>query len=369
MLDNGHSHEQEATPPAVEILEELSPEEQVVALQSLGAGVLSALRCACRYVREYHELVEEDVVDRPELAAYLRRAQEVLKRADRWTGVFDETLPALADYDELDLHILVNGVVKRCQSVAGAPDGVTFECPDKTPALVRGNLFQLQDLLIRLLSMHLPRAGSITVSLVKVPLNQHFLRSVRSPCASGDYAIIAFMLDAPFQTASAEGFLDALVQADVSGGAPEDEALQSRMLPLYGIVKMHGGELLVNRRDARFAALAIILPASRPREEMQAPHNLPSPVSKGDETILLVDDDPDFLDMVMPEMSGSEAFYKLRDIDPGVKVLLSSGYVGEEQVQSMLGEGADGFLEKPYSMETLAYRMRAILDGAPSRSV
>ena len=41
------------------------------------------------------------------------------------------------------------------------------------------------------------------------------------------------------------------------------------------------------------------------------------------------------LDMVMPELSGHEAFFKLKEIDPKVKVLLSSGYVAEEDAREV----------------------------------
>ena len=53
----------------------------------------------------------------------------------------------------------------------------------------------------------------------------------------------------------------------------------------------------------------------------------------------------------MPVMSGEEAFRELREIDPGVKVLLCSGYTRGSDVDRMLAEGAVGFLEKPFNSE------------------
>jgi CheY-like chemotaxis protein len=69
------------------------------------------------------------------------------------------------------------------------------------------------------------------------------------------------------------------------------------------------------------------------------------------------------LDMVMPELDGHRAFFKLREIDPKTKVLLSSGYVSEDDVQDVLTAGAAGFLRKPYRMVDLARKVRSILDG------
>ena len=53
------------------------------------------------------------------------------------------------------------------------------------------------------------------------------------------------------------------------------------------------------------------------------------------------------LDMVMPGMGGGEVFDRLREIDPGVRVLLSSGYSINGQAQDILDRGCKGFLQKP----------------------
>ena len=68
------------------------------------------------------------------------------------------------------------------------------------------------------------------------------------------------------------------------------------------------------------------------------------------------------LDMIMPKMGGHEAFYQIKAIDPGIHVLLSSGYVDASSVEDLLKNGADGFLEKPHRIKTLATELRRILD-------
>jgi len=54
------------------------------------------------------------------------------------------------------------------------------------------------------------------------------------------------------------------------------------------------------------------------------------------------------LDMVMPVMGGREAFDQLRKLDPSVKVLLSSGFSKEEDLDEMKRNGLCGFIRKPY---------------------
>ena len=56
-------------------------------------------------------------------------------------------------------------------------------------------------------------------------------------------------------------------------------------------------------------------------------------------------------------------FFELKKLDPGVRVLLSSGYVSEEDARDVLDAGAAGFLQKPYRMVDLARRVRAIFDS------
>ena len=69
------------------------------------------------------------------------------------------------------------------------------------------------------------------------------------------------------------------------------------------------------------------------------------------------------LDMIMPKMGGHQAFYQLRTIDPNVIVLLSSGFVSEEEVHDLLQQGACGFLPKPHRLPQVANAIRNILDG------
>ena len=75
------------------------------------------------------------------------------------------------------------------------------------------------------------------------------------------------------------------------------------------------------------------------------------------------------LDMIMPKLGGHGAFYQIREIDPNIKIFLSSGFVAQEAVDDLLANGAAGFLPKPHRIKTLAEELRRILDGkkdAPS---
>ena len=69
------------------------------------------------------------------------------------------------------------------------------------------------------------------------------------------------------------------------------------------------------------------------------------------------------MDMIMPKLGGSQAFGKIREIDPQAKILLSSGFVNEEDIQHLLKQGACGFLSKPHRLPVVVKAIRDALDG------
>ncbi|MGA8018839.1 MAG: hypothetical protein WBV95_11005 [Desulfobacterales bacterium] len=53
----------------------------------------------------------------------------------------------------------------------------------------------------------------------------------------------------------------------------------------------------------------------------------------------------------------------LREIQPDVKVLLSSGYSLGAQAQAILNRGCKGFIQKPFNMNDLSHEIRKIFDN------
>jgi two-component system cell cycle sensor histidine kinase/response regulator CckA len=175
-------------------------------------------------------------------------------------------------------------------------------------------------------------------------------------------------------------------------------------LPMvYGIVKQHGGEVVVHSVPKQGTRVRILLPRA-PEPVASCPPVQPQVHSSpGNETILLAEDDPAVREMtrlilsrrgytvlacpggkealdlgaeqlggvrllvsdvVMPGMNGRELAQRLREGNPGMKVLLISGYTDELSArQGFLEEGIH-FLPKPYSPASLLERVRALLDEA-----
>lgn len=68
------------------------------------------------------------------------------------------------------------------------------------------------------------------------------------------------------------------------------------------------------------------------------------------------------LDIVMPEIGGEEAFRRIKKIKLDVKVLVSSGYDCSGRMPEILKEDGYGFIQKPYSLSELSFKLQAALN-------
>jgi len=68
------------------------------------------------------------------------------------------------------------------------------------------------------------------------------------------------------------------------------------------------------------------------------------------------------LDMIMPGLSGSEVFDHIRELNPSVKVILSSGYSLNDQAQQIMSKGCQGFIQKPFDLTGISRKIREVLE-------
>jgi CheY-like chemotaxis protein len=161
---------------------------------------------------------------------------------------------------------------------------------------------------------------------------------------------------------------------------------------VYGMVQQSGGDLAITSQPGEGATVAMYFPALADDGTAGEPGHAAS------DRVLLVDDEPDLLettgelfrtlgfevlsatsgeealevlkrtpdlqllfsDVMMPGMSGLELARRARAFAPGIKVILASGYVGDNAAKE--GAPLDGFefLPKPYRLSDLVQRLRKI---------
>jgi PAS domain S-box-containing protein len=170
---------------------------------------------------------------------------------------------------------------------------------------------------------------------------------------------------------------------------------------VFGIVKQHDGWIECTSTPGVGTRFDVFLPRFLPQAAATSPSTeINGPARRGHETILLVDDeamirnlgktilqgygyrvhlaedglegvelyrrelgriDLVILDLTMPRLSGQDAFRRLLQIDPSVRVLFASGY-SAEHIDGPIGERALGFVGKPYCPADLAQAVRTVLD-------
>jgi len=166
----------------------------------------------------------------------------------------------------------------------------------------------------------------------------------------------------------------------------------------YGIINNHNGFITVDSEIGKGSTFNIYLPCSDKRIKRSKP--LADKIVKGSGTILLVDDehiildvarkmlqiigydvvtanngkeairvyeenpeDTDLviIDMIMPGLGGGELYDRLTEINPNVKVILSSGYSIDGDAEKILKRGCNGFIQKPFNMKDLSSILSEVL--------
>lgn len=168
---------------------------------------------------------------------------------------------------------------------------------------------------------------------------------------------------------------------------------------VYGIVKGHCGYIDVSSQEGKGSTFLIYLPATE--KKVMNEKELPMGILSGSGTVLIVDDeemilevgrgmleklgykvltaetgkqavetymknpadiDLVVLDLVMPDMSGRETYDHLRKVNPGLRVLLSSGFSMDSVAKEMLDHGCGGFIQKPFLIQELSQELSKVLE-------
>ena len=155
--------------------------------------------------------------------------------------------------------------------------------------------------------------------------------SITCPTPSGNWVQVGCTMD------------DTLIEPKVEKQQERETAVEASREP-EGVILIVDDEAMIRNSVRRLLEKMgyVVLTASSGKEALEI-------LSEKKSEIALV-----ILDLIMPEMDGTETFYALRNIDADVRILLSSGYSKDSKVEKLLKGGATGFVPKPFDLKGLS---------------
>jgi PAS domain S-box-containing protein len=384
--------------------DQLRQSQKMEAVGRLAGGVAHDFNNLLTVITSYSQLVMEDMG-----AADPRRADltEVQKAANGAATLTRQLLAfsrqQVLEPKVIDLDEVVAGAGKMLKRLIGEDiELVTALAPDL--GAVKADPGQIEQVVMNLAVNArdaMPDGGKLTIETSNQELGQEYTEEHRL-VPPGSYVLLSVSdtgtgMDEATQARLFEPFFTTKEQGKGTGLG---------LATVYGIVKQSGGFIWVYSELGQGTTFKVYLP--RVDEAVSAPSAPAAPESlHGTETILLAEDaapvrsvarevlrrhgyrvltaadgrtalelagthpgpiDLLITDVIMPEMSGRQVADRLKERLPKLKVLFVSGYTDDAIVRHGILEPGIAFLQKPFSPESLARKVREVLDApAPSR--
>jgi PAS domain S-box-containing protein len=242
----------------------------------------------------------------------------------------------------------------------------------------------------------MPDGGRLTIETAEVTLDEAYCRT-HVGTRAGDYVtLVVSDTGQGMDRATLEHIFEPFY---TTKGVGEGTGLGLAMV--YGIVRGHNGFITCYSEPGQGSTFTMYLPVVEREAEQKAPVRTGTPVRGGSETILLVDDEDTLrdlgeqlltrfgynvltasdgetaleiyrrkmneidlvvLDLIMPGMGGVRCLDKLLEENPGVKIVVASGYSVDDPTREAIDAGARGFVSKPYDIAEMHSILREVLD-------
>jgi CheY-like chemotaxis protein len=298
----------------------------------------------------------------------------------------------------LDLNETLEGMLKMLRRLIGEDIDLVW-LPGKNLGRVRMDPSQIEQLLANLCVNArdaIYDTGKITVETGAVTFDETYC-AAHVGSVPGEYVLLAVSdngggMDAETLSHLFEPFFTTKAVGKGTGLG---------LATLYGIVKQNNGFIDVCSEPGQGTTFKIYLPRHATGAGRTTKMDVAPPAERGQETILLVEDEPMILDIattmldrqgytvmaaatpgeairlarehageihllmtdvVMPEMNGRDLAKNLLSLYPNLKCLFMSGYTADVIAHhGVLDEGVQ-FIQKPFSVQTLAVKIREVLD-------
>jgi len=382
--------------------DELRQAQKMEAVGRLAGGVAHDFNNLLTVIKGYAELLGNEPAD---TGTYQRNLEQIRKAADRAAALTRQLL-AFSRRQVLALEAVNLGeVVANLQELLQRLLGEDVELVTQYGEIlgqVRADRGQIEQVLMNLAINArdaMPQGGKLVITTDNIDLAKP-VSSGRFTVMPGEYVVLTVTdsgsgMDEDTQSHIFEPFFTTKEQGKGTGLG---------LSTVYGIVKQSGGYIWVSSEVGKGTSFKIYLPRMFESTETAAAHVPVKEVvgAPGAEsnTLLLVEDEAGIreltsellagwgyevlvarngvealeisgkhrgaidlmvTDVVMPHMNGRDLAERMRQMRPEMKVIYMSGYTDNLALQGgMVEEGSD-FIQKPFSADTLAKRVRAAL--------
>ena len=380
---------------------QLHQSQKMEAIGVLAGGVSHDFNNILMGIQGHLSLMQIDINDVEKAQSHTKQIERLVKTAADLT----RRLLGFARGGKYQISVLnLNELIPLALNIFAPTrkDIIVHESYDKQLYFVDADQTQLEQVLVNLLinaSQAMPEQGEIFIKTENIFIEED--HEYPFEVHSGKYIRVTIKdtgigMDQEIQRKIFDPFFSTKTTHDQKGRG-------LGLSTVYGIVKNHDGFILVESEKGDGSRFHICLPASdkvEVQEIIENSHDIKQ-MQRGSETILLVDDEKEIinigknfleklgytplvahngleavemfkihkdeislivLDLIMPEMNGTQAFAEIKKIKEDAKILISTGYAVDDKIEGLLNQGCQGFIRKPFSLHEFSYALRKVLD-------
>jgi PAS domain S-box-containing protein len=383
----------------IAIQEQLRQSQKMEAIGGMAGGIAHDFNNLLTVIKGYAELSFLGLKEGDPLKGNI---EEIQKASQRAAGLIRQLLAfsrrQMMEMRVLDLNVLLKDLDKMLRRVIGEDIDLVTMLTDDLGG-VKTDPGQIEQVIMNLAVNArdaMPKGGKLTIETANLDLDEAYARA-HIAVALGRYVMLSISDTGMGMTPDVKERIFEPFFTTKEKGRGTGLGLST----VYGIVKQSGGSIWVYSEPGQGTTFKIYLPRVDELPEEMRKKEIVEEIPRGSETILLVEDhgalrklsviiletqgykileagdgnealrlcgerkEPIHLiltDVVMPEMSGRELTDRLKSQYPETKVLYMSGYTDNAIVHHGVLDKGVNFIQKPFTPESLARKVREVLD-------
>ena len=379
--------------------ERLNIAQKMEAVGQLAGGVAHDLNNLLSPILGYAEILLDDLapqdLNRPAIQSIQEAGQKARDLVQQLLA-FARKQPL--QITTINLNHVVSGFEKLLRRSIREDILIAIDLTE-TPALIRADAGQIEQVIMNLAvnaQDSMPKGGRLTLETAVIDLDENYADD-HPGVTPGRHAMLSLSdTGQGIPHAHRDRIFDPFFTTK-----ERDKGTGLGLSTVYGIVKQHHGDIWLYSEPDQGTTFKIFFPAVNGHAEPIATRLGARQPDQGSETIMVVEDNTMLRDMaqkilerygyrvliagsgeeclqrltthdgpvhllltdvVMPEMNGRELYARLAPLRPDLKVLYMSGYTDNVILHHGVLEVGIDFIQKPFSVQGLANKVRMILD-------